>query len=151
MLFISLVYSFIGKLVEEGKLAETWLNSGPIALLVLYVVAAIGLMKIYEKAGKKGWYAFIPVLNDYVSYDICWIGWLGLVALACSVVANVVASGSVVFYIFAAIAVVLGLVHTFKLAKSFGKGFGFGLGLLVFPYIFTIILGFGSAKYVGKE
>lgn len=150
MLFISIVYHIIGNLVEAGKLSEGWLNSGPIALLVLYVLAAIGLMKVYEKAGKKGWYAFIPVLNDYVSYDICWIGWLGIVALACSFVANIVGA-TVVGYIFAGVAVVLGLVHTFKLAKSFGKGFGFGLGLLVFPYIFTIILGFGAAKYVGKN
>jgi len=33
------------------------------------------------------------------------------------------------------------------LAKSFGKGIGFGLGMLFFGFIFYPILGFGSAEY----
>jgi hypothetical protein len=33
------------------------------------------------------------------------------------------------------------------LAKSFGKGTGFGLGMLFFGFVFYPILGFGSAEY----
>ena len=35
------------------------------------------------------------------------------------------------------------------LAKSFGKGVGFGIGLILLPIIFFPILGFGSATYQG--
>jgi Family of unknown function (DUF5684) len=35
------------------------------------------------------------------------------------------------------------------LAKSFGKGAGFGIGLILLPIIFFPILGFGSATYQG--
>jgi hypothetical protein len=36
-------------------------------------------------------------------------------------------------------------------AKSFGKGVGFGIGLLLLPIIFFPILGFGSAQYQGPS
>lgn len=35
------------------------------------------------------------------------------------------------------------------LAKAFGKGVGFALGLLFLGFIFVPILGFGSAQYRG--
>lgn len=34
-------------------------------------------------------------------------------------------------------------------AKSFGKGTGFALGLIFLAPIFWLILGFGDARYVG--
>jgi Na+/melibiose symporter-like transporter len=36
------------------------------------------------------------------------------------------------------------------LAKSFGKGVGFTIGLLLLPVIFYPILAFGDAQYVGR-
>ena len=33
------------------------------------------------------------------------------------------------------------------LAKAFNQGAGFGIGLLLLPFIFQMILGFGSAQY----
>jgi hypothetical protein len=35
------------------------------------------------------------------------------------------------------------------MAKSFGKGVGFGIGLALLGIIFWPILGFGSAQYQG--
>jgi hypothetical protein len=37
----------------------------------------------------------------------------------------------------------------FQLAKVFGKGTGFGFGLLLLPFIFYPILAFGKSEYVG--
>lgn len=37
----------------------------------------------------------------------------------------------------------------FKLAKVFGKGVGFGFGLLFLPFIFLPLLAFGDAEYEG--
>lgn len=39
----------------------------------------------------------------------------------------------------------------FKLAKAFGKGTGFGFGLLFLNTIFILILGFGDAEYIGPQ
>ena len=33
------------------------------------------------------------------------------------------------------------------LAKAFNQGVGFGIGLLLLPFIFQLILGFGNAQY----
>jgi len=37
------------------------------------------------------------------------------------------------------------------MAKSFGKGVGFGIGLALLGIIFWPILGFGSAQYQGPS
>jgi len=42
------------------------------------------------------------------------------------------------------------LILTYNdLSKSFGKGVGFTIGLLLLSFIFFPILGFGSARYIG--
>ena len=44
---------------------------------------------------------------------------------------------------------IVGIVLCIDLAKSFGKGAGFGIGLVFLGIIFLPILGFGSAQYQG--
>ena len=44
---------------------------------------------------------------------------------------------------------IIGIVLCIDLAKSFGKGVGFGIGLILLSVIFFPILGFGSAQYQG--
>jgi hypothetical protein len=44
---------------------------------------------------------------------------------------------------------IVGIVLCIDLAKSFGKGAGFGIGLALLGIIFFPILGFGSAQYQG--
>ena len=39
----------------------------------------------------------------------------------------------------------------FNLAQVFGRGIGFGFGLLFLAPIFLMILGFGNAEYVGPN
>ena len=41
------------------------------------------------------------------------------------------------------------IILIIDLGKSFGKGVGFGIALLLLPVIFFPILGFGSAQYQG--
>ena len=43
--------------------------------------------------------------------------------------------------------IVISILAIAGLAKNFGKGVGFILGLIFLPIIFFPILGFGSAKY----
>jgi hypothetical protein len=43
------------------------------------------------------------------------------------------------------------IILSIDMAKSFGKGVGFGLGLAFLGFIFLPILGFGSAQYQGPS
>ncbi len=47
--------------------------------------------------------------------------------------------------------VVVSLILFLELAKCFGKGAGFGIGLWLLGFIFFPILGFGDAKYLGPQ
>ena len=99
-----------------------------LAVLVLTIIAR---WKIYTKAGKPGWASLIPFYTQYCLYDIAWgTGWLFLLGFV------------------PIVNIVVGIMVNFKLAKAFGKGTGFGFGLLFLNTIFILILGFGDTKYV---
>ena len=104
-------------------------------LLILIILACIVLTiiaqwKIFTKAGKEGWKALIPIYNTYTLLQI-----LNMEPLLCLLMLIPVSS------------FMLGIVMNVKLAKSFGKGTGFAIGLILLTPIFYMILGFGDAKY----
>ena len=102
--------------------------------LAIGVLLIIAMWKIFVKAGKPGWAYLIPFYNTYCLYDIAWgNGWLFLLGFVPCV--NFVVM--IMVYI--------------KLAKAFGKGTGFGIGLLFLAPIFISILGFGDAEYIGPQ
>ena len=102
-----------------------------------FMVAA--MWKVFTKAGQPGWAAIVPIYNLYVMLQIvgrpAW--WLALYLLA------------VIPFVGSLIVMVLGINIAIDMAKSFGKGAGFGIGLAFLGPIFYAILGFGSAQYVG--
>lgn len=110
------------------------------AIAILLIVAAVGITswvvilagmwKVFTKAGRQGWEAIVPVWN---AITLCTIarrpGWW--VLLFCIPLVNVV---------FAFIVYV-------DLARAFGKGTGFGVLMVFFPFVMIPVLGFGSATY----
>lgn len=105
-----------------------------IFVIALYALLIVANWKIFTKAGKPGWASIIPFYNLYVLFEIAGMnGWLFL--LLCLPIVNIVML--ILLYI--------------NLAKAFGKGTGFILGLIFLPNIFTLILGFGSAQYQGTQ
>jgi hypothetical protein len=100
--------------------------------LVVAVVMVVAVWKVYVKAGQEGWKSIIPFYNWYVLLQI--IGrpgwWLVLMLIP-----------FVNFVIFIIVAI--------DLAKSFGKGGGFAVGLILLSPIFILLLAFGDAHYVG--
>lgn len=65
------------------------------------------------------------------------------------------ADGSTPLLITAGIAGVIVLYlqikQSHRLAKAFGKGFGYTLFLIVFDRLGRVVLGFGNARYRGKR
>ncbi|MEL6719444.1 MAG: DUF5684 domain-containing protein [Bacteroidota bacterium] len=113
-------------------------NGLGIIAIILYlgviVLLIASMWKVYEKAGKPGWAAIVPVYNIIVLLEIVEkpLWWIALM-----------------FIPFVNIAVAI-MIYI-ELAKRFGKTAGFGIGLLFLSFIFFPILGFGDAKYLGGE
>ncbi len=131
---------------------------------VWYILQVVAYWKIFTKAGKPGWHSIIPFLNKWDEIDMSWSRPMAWVWLALTVVNGFISKG----YLNAsdaaesgnpgALAVILGIalgivtiIGLYKLAKAFGKGFGFFIGLLLLNPIFMLILGFGSSRYQGRQ
>jgi len=100
-----------------------------LAFTILMIAAC---WKIFTKAGQPGWASIIPIYNLYIWCKIVGRpGWWILLMLI-----------PVVNFVIA-------IILCIDLAKSFGKGVGFGIGLVFLGIIFFPILGFGSAQYQG--
>jgi hypothetical protein len=114
---------------------DYYYEASPLATVIGLACAAlmvIALWKIFVKAGEPGWAAIVPFYNMYTLFKITWgSGWKFLLMLI--PIVNVVI-----------------IIMTYvKLAKAFGKGGGFAVGLIFLGVIFMCILGFGKAEYLG--
>jgi hypothetical protein len=105
---------------------------GGLLYMVLIVVLVAAMWKIFVKAGKPGWAAIVPFYNIIVLLEIVGrpVWWIVLMLIP------------FVNFIFL-------FIIAIDLAKSFGKGIGFALGLIFVSPVFYPILGFGSAQYQG--
>lgn len=103
-----------------------------IVYLAILIVVIIGAWKLFEKAGKPGWAAIVPIYNIIVLLEIVGrpMWWVILFLIPC-------------------VSVVAAVIVCIDLAKSFGKDVGYGIGLFLLGFIFFPMLGFGSAQYVG--
>lgn len=100
-----------------------------LAILVLLIASA---WRVFSKAGKAGWLSLIPIVNAFVLLKIVGRpGWW------------------LILFLIPVVNLIIGILVSVDLAKSFGKGAGFGLGLAFLGLIFLPILGFGSATYKG--
>ena len=111
-------------------------NSSPVAniiSLILCIIAIAGAWKVFVKAGIPGWHSLIPILS---TYDICKIALRDSVGL---------------FTVLRILIFPVFIYPCIKLAKSFGKGTGFGILLFLFSFIAFPILGFGDAEYLGPQ
>lgn len=94
---------------------------------------------IYNKAGKSGWAAIIPIYRQIVMYQICGITPLFMLLWFIPIL------GWIAMFIMA-------IVKRFSLASSFGRSGLFGFGLLILPPIFQAILAFNpNIKYEELE
>ncbi len=101
--------------------------------LALGILAIVGAWKVFVKAGIPGWHCLIPILN---TYDICKIALKDSVGL---------------FTVLSILILPVFIYPCLKLAKSFGKGTGFGILLFLFSFIAFPVLGFGDAEYLGPQ
>ncbi len=109
-----------------------------LVLLVIQIIMCILLMaaswKCFKKMGYAGWEGIVPFYNLYITCDELYgNGWKFLLVF-------------IPFY---------NIYFAFKLwidyAHAFGESTGFGIGLVLLPWLFMSILGFGDCVYRAGE
>ena len=106
----------------------------PLIFLALLILIFAGMWATFAKAGEPGWAAIVPIYNAVVMLKIAGrpIWWVLLLLIPF-------------------VGAIVAIIASIDIAKNFGKGTGFGLGLAFLGFIFYPILGFGDAKYIGKK
>lgn len=116
---------------DGGAAAAGFGLMGFVCLIVVYVLFMwLCYFKVFEKAGIPGWHAFVPILNiiDLLKIAGRPIWWI-------------------VLFLIPIVSLVIMVLVCLDIARKFGKGAGFGIGLALLGIIFFPILGFGSATY----
>jgi hypothetical protein len=122
-------------LAQAAKDTTSVEGPGPVAIgveLLIALLVIVAMWKVFTKAGRPGWAAIIPIYNMYV--------W-------CKIVGR--PGWWVILMLIPLVNIIVGIIVCIDMAKSFGKGAGFGIGLALLGIIFLPILGFGSAQYQG--
>lgn len=119
------------QVVESSDAAGMGIVGMLVYLVVLGAIFA-GIWKVFTKAGQPGWAAIVPIYNLVVLMKIAGKpAWWVLLML-------------IPFVNF-----IVGILVSIEVAKAFGKGTGFGIGLMLLGPVFYPVLGFGSAQYHG--
>jgi hypothetical protein len=106
-----------------------------VVILVACLVQAISMWIVFEKAGEPGWAVLVPGYNMWVLAEVGdKPGWLGLLMFF---------SGFIP-YVGLLVGLVLSFVISIGVARAFGRGAAFGVGLTLVPIVFYPILAFTS-------
>ncbi len=103
---------------------------GGIIGLAIAIFMIVAMWRVFSKAGQPGWAVFIPIYNTIVLLRVAGKPWWWLLLMLIPLV-NII----LVIIVYASV------------ATNFGKGGGFAVGLILLPYIFIPILGYGSAVW----
>ena len=127
-----MLHHFLLELQAKGVGGSSGGAAGGLIALGIVLTVIIAAWKVFVKADKPGWAILVPIYNAYVMLKIVGRpGWW------------------LILFIIPLVNVIIIAIVYIDLAKSFGKGVGFGLGLFFLNPIFISILGYGAAEYVG--
>ena len=98
--------------------------------LAIVVLMVASMWKIFVKAGKPGWAAIIPIYNTIVLLEIAGKPLWWFILLLLPIVNLVVA-----------------IMVMASVARKFGKGIGYALGMIFLFPIFLPMLAFGDSTY----
>jgi hypothetical protein len=103
-------------------------------MIPVMVIVIVGMWKVFTKAGQPGWASIVPIYNMIVLLEIAGkpLWWFVLMLIPF-------------------VNIVIFIIVMIDVAKNFGKGAGFGVGLALLGFIFFPILGFGDARYMGYQ
>jgi len=98
--------------------------------LAIALFMIVVMWKVFVKANQPGWGCLIPFYNLYLILKIAGKpGWW------------------LIWFFIPIVNIIIAIIVTVDFAKTFNKGGGFAVGLILLPIIFYPILAFGSAVY----
>ncbi len=101
-------------------------------VLLGYILYCFPLALVFKKAGQTPWTAFIPIVNLYVlCKTVGRPGWW------------------VILYFIPIVGFIIAIIVYYDLARSFGHGGGFTVGLVLLTWIFLFILALNKDTYQG--
>ncbi len=106
----------------------------PMLVLGLVALMVASSWAIFSKAGEAGWKSLIPIYGAVVMLRIVGRPWWWVLLLAVPLV-NIVPA----------------IMVCMDLARVFGKGGGFAVGLMLLTPVFWLMLAFGNAQYVSPD
>lgn len=129
---------------------NTIYESGNITMisLALAIFILVAKYRVFVKAGEEGWKSIIPFYNIWTECKIVGLSTNWVYVYIVYIVAKNFNIGIITF-IPAVLSLYFFIIKGISLAKSFGKGVGFGVGLTFLAIIFLPILAFGGAQYEG--
>jgi len=117
---------------DSGSRIATFAGAGigMVIWLAIVVVMIAAFWKVFTKAGEPGWAAIVPIYNAIVLLKIVGrpLWWIVLLLIPF-------------------VNIVVGFIVVFDLAKRFGHGAGFALGLIFLAPIFYPVLAWGDSRY----
>ena len=111
-------------------------GGSPVVTLIVYLILVIawiaGLWKIFEKAGKPGWAAIVPIYNVIVLLQVVGkpVWWIILLLIPI-------------------VSLIIMIIVLLDLVKKFGQPGWHVLLALFFGFAYMPYLGFGSPQYQG--
>ncbi|MEO9532122.1 MAG: DUF5684 domain-containing protein [Crocinitomicaceae bacterium] len=131
------MYSQRGLIDTNPALAWTLI----IVFIAIIVLMIVSTWKVFEKAGKPGWAAIVPIYSTIVMVQVSkkpmW--WAAILLL-----------GGIIPVVGPIAALVGGVIINMAIAKAFGKSEGFGVGMALLGLIFWPMLAFSDATYEGE-
>ena len=126
---------------------------------ILYLMELFGLMRILEKAGRKKWKAFVPVLNTLEVYDMTWNKKYAAFRIVFGVTMAILSfqqerilsnffEGIMIIFCFI-VSYGIHSVMKLKLARSFYANSAITYGLITMEAVFYFILGISKSSYLG--
>src|ERR1039458_8935590 len=118
-----------------GLMAALFGSTMLMVILAMVAVVVIGGWRVFVKAGQPGWAILVPIYNAYILLQIAGRpGWWLLL------------------YFIPVVKIAIAIIVAMDVAKAFGQSAAFGIVLLFFlSGIGYLILGFGSARYIGPQ
>ncbi len=134
-----------------GSLPVPVLIFAGIMSLCALVVSFIAQWKLFEKAGESGWKCLIPIYNLYIWFCLTWKKEMFFVFLVMELLVFLVYVHPLLGLLVMIPLLVLAIIATNNTSKSFGQSKGFTVGLIFLPFVFLLILAFGSSEYIGPQ
>lgn len=118
---------------EEGATVALIGSLAYLCCMLIFVALLIAAQwKIFVKAGKPGWATIVPIYNIVILLEL--VGrplWF------------------IILFFIPLLNVVAAILLAIDLALSFGKDMVYAILIILFSPIMLLVLGFGSAEYVG--